>query len=87
MVYNKIFVPADGAASYVAVAPRSPAFAVIEAVTNIAGVVMRKFAFEKTVAELAKLDDQVLKDIGVDRGHIPWVAQEAVKNIGVKRFY
>jgi len=83
MAYQKHSFPADnGTASYVAVAPRFQVASVVEAVHRFVGTAMRKYAFHKTVAELSELDNHILKDIGVDRGNIPWVAQQAVKNVG-----
>ena len=87
MAYDKYFVRSDGTATYALVAPRSAGLVVMQAIKSVVVTTMRSIAFKKSVAELSKLDDRVLKDIGVDRGHIPWMAHEAAKTVGNKRHH
>lgn len=41
------------------------------------GLSLRRWATRRTIAALENLDDEILKDIGIDRAEIPAIASQA----------
>ena len=42
--------------------------------------ISRWWSYHKTVRELSRLDSHMLKDLGIQRSEIPWIAREATRS-------
>ena len=87
MAYHKNFAADAGNASYATVVPKSYGVGIAAFFAKAARAIYTRYAYRRTVNVLSGLSDHTLKDIGIERSQIPWVAHTTAMKIDERRYF
>jgi uncharacterized protein YjiS (DUF1127 family) len=87
MAYHKNYAADAGNASYATVVRKSYGVGVAGFFAKAARTIYTWYGYHKTVNVLSGLSNHTLKDIGIERSQIPWVAHTTAMKIDEKRYF